>query len=330
MGRTRRVASVAILAAGTYVLVLPFALSLFSRTSDANKLDHYYRPLMSDRGIDHFRSNLHTVDDGGKELFGVVLPQLKQTLGMNDSQFDTFVAQNDPHVSAFLRRAPDLLKYLNPATEAVLAQKKNFKDADRFPVSGVPVTDGPWALLGLGLVLIGLGLLVPSRVGWIATVLTLAIGAGLLAGPLTLGWFHETTAAEKVAHAARFPFSSVAANTVVDDINKLDAAFIEMRQSLFPALARQLGKSPAEMEAFLHTSFPATMAFLDAWDAQMRQGARELSLSQIRYMDEFHNADATPYRALPWLVMAPGLVLLLAAGAGLRPRRPVANAGARP
>lgn len=323
MARTRRVASIAILAAGMYVLVLPFALSLFSRTSDADKLDNYYRPLMSAQGIDHFRSNLHTVDSGGQELFGVVLPQLKQTLAMNDSQFDTFVAQNDPHVSAFLQRAPDLLKYLNPATEAVLAQKDHFHDADRFPVSGVPITAGPWALLGLGLVLVGLGLLVRSRLGLVATLITFAIGAGLLVGPLALGWFHETNSAEKVAQAARFPFSPVAANTVVDDIGKIDAAFIEMRQSLFPAVARQLGKSPAEMDSFLHTSFPATMALLDAWDAQMRQGARELSLSQIRYMDEFHNADATPYRALPWLIMAPGLVLLVGSALAFRRRRAV-------
>jgi hypothetical protein len=37
-------------------------------------------------------------------------------------------------------------------------------------------------------------------------------------------------------------------------------------------------------------------------------------------MDEFHNADATPYRALPWLVMLPGIVLI-AAGALMLVRR---------
>ena len=73
---------------------------------------------------------------------------------------------------------------------------------------------------------------------------------------------------------------------------------------------------------FCTPNFPATMTFLDAWDTQMFQGAHDLSLSQIRYMDEFHNADATPYRALPWLVMAPGAVLVLVAGLGfIRSRR---------
>src|SRR3954468_9207180 len=90
MGRTRHAASIAILLVGVYVLVLPFALSLFSRTRDADTLDQYYRPLLSAPGIDHFRPSLPIVDPGGAELNTVVLPQLKQTLGMNDSQFDTF------------------------------------------------------------------------------------------------------------------------------------------------------------------------------------------------------------------------------------------------
>src|SRR5439155_6313351 len=81
-----------------------------------------------------------------------------------------------------------------------------------------------------------------------------------------------------------------------------------------PALAQKLGMTPAEMDAYLHSTFPDTMRFLDAWDATIYKGARDLSLSQIRFMDEFHNADATPYRALPWLVMAPGLLLVLGGG----------------
>ena len=40
-------------------------------------------------------------------------------------------------------------------------------------------------------------------------------------------------------------------------------------------------------------------------------------------MDEFHNADATPYRALPWLFIVPGvLVLVVVVGLSLVERRP--------
>ena len=74
--------------------------------------------------------------------------------------------------------------------------------------------------------------------------------------------------------------------------------------------------SDAAFGTYLHTNYPALMKFLDKWDASIYKGARALSLSQVQYTDEFHNADATPYRALPWLFIAPGVVLLVGAGYG--------------
>jgi hypothetical protein len=171
---------------------------------------------------------------------------------------------------------------------------------------------GPWALLVLAAVLAALGVLMRLRPHPGLAIAVVVLGVGLLAGPLTLGWFHETDAAEKVAEAARPPFSPVVANTVVDNIYKIDAAFTEMRKTLFPAIATQLNMTSTQMDAYVHTNFPATVALLDAWDNEMYKGAHDLSLSQVQFMDEFHNADATPYRALPWLVMAPGIVLIAA------------------
>ena len=68
------------------------------------------------------------------------------------------------------------------------------------------------------------------------------------------------------------------------------------------------------MDTFLHTNFPATMKFLDKWDAGIYKGALKLALSQTEFRDEFSNADATPYKALPWIFMAPGVILLLGGG----------------
>jgi hypothetical protein len=314
------VAWILVMAVGVYFLALPFALSLFSRTTDAEKLNDFYRPLMSEQGIKQFDTNLQLVDNGGAELTGVVLPRLARDLNMTDAQLSAYLAQNDPHVAAFLAGAPELLKLLNPATQAVLAQKDNFHDADEFPIANVRMDLGPWALLALAGGVLVLAFFIRNRPRPILAIAVLVLGVGLLAGPLVLGWFHETTAAEKVAQAARPPFSPAVANTVVDNIYKIDAAFTETRKSLFPAVAQQLDMTPAQMDAYVHTNFPATIALLDAWDSEMFKGAHDLSLSQVQFMDEFHNADATPYRALPWLVMLPGIVLI-AAGALMLVRR---------
>jgi len=321
MSQARRIVSWITLVAAAYLIVVPFALSLFSRTADAEKLSDYYRPVMSERGLDNFRHNLAIVNTGGTELYGKFLPTLQQQLGLEEAQFDAFVADGFPHVANFLKRAPEVVKYLNPATKKVLAQQDNFHDADQFPLANLDVRVGPWALFLLGLVLLALGLWIRSGISVLPIVAVAVIGFGLLVGPAVLGWFHQTDAAEEVAQAARGPFSTAVSNATVDDTYKFDAAFKEMRLSMFPAIGRQLGKSPTEMDAYLHTTFPATMRFLDTWDESIYEGAHDLSLSQIRFKDEFHNADSTPYQALPWIFMLPGAVLLGAGAYALVARR---------
>ena len=137
----------------------------------------------------------------------------------------------------------------------------------------------------------------------------LVVGLGLVVGPLVLGWFGKTDAADQVPSgrgASRLPY-----RRTVDDTFSFNAAFIEMRKAMFPAVAQKLGMSDAQFDTYLHTNYPALMKFLDKWDASIYVGARALSLSQIQYMDEFHNADATPYKALPWLFPRPPLPLRL-------------------
>lgn len=325
MSRSRRVMGTITLIVAAYLIVIPFALSLFSRTRDAEHLADRYRPVMSAQGLGQFRANLALVNAGGTELFNRFLPELQAKLKLSDADFNAFVATNYPHVAAFLARVPVTVKYLNPATKAVLAQQDNFASADEFPATGIPVTVGPWALLFLGVALgvVGLLILLSDQLGGslLPIVAIFLVGLGLVVGPLVLGWFGKTDAAEHVAEAARPPFSVAVSDATVNDTFSFNAAFIEMRKAMFPAVAQKLGMSDAAFGTYLHTNYPALMKFLDKWDASIYKGARALSLSQVQYMDEFHNADATPYRALPWLFIAPGVVLLVGAGYGFAGRR---------
>jgi hypothetical protein len=323
--RARRIVGTIALAVGLYLIVLPFALSLFSRGRDAQHLADRYRGVMSAQGIRTFRTNLRVVNAAGKDLFGSFLPELQQTLGLDDAQFRATVATGYPEVAAFLHRIPQTVKYLNPASKAVLAQQDNYASAADFPVAGIPVTVGPWALIALGLALSGLGVavLLSARVGGsvLPLVAILVVGLGLTVGPFVLGWFGKTDAAEQVAEAARPPFSRPVANATVSDTYNFNAAFLEMRQSLFPVVAQKLGMSDSQFDAYAHQRYPALLRFLDKWDASIFDGARRLSLSQIQYMDEFHNADATPYQMLPWLVIGPGVILLAGGVVGFALRR---------
>src|SRR6185295_9389990 len=134
-----RIVFVITLGVGIYLMVVPFALSLFSRTADAEKLSDYYRPLMSEAGLRVQRTNLGLVNAAGTEFYGVALPELRTQLSMDEAQFDAFVREGFPHVAAFLERAPEVVKYLNPALKAVIAQGDSFHDADQFPFENLDV-----------------------------------------------------------------------------------------------------------------------------------------------------------------------------------------------
>jgi hypothetical protein len=330
MSRTRRLVFVTTLVAAVYLVITPFALSLFSRTNDAEQLSDYYRPLFSAHGVAQFRLGLKIVGAGGNELYEKFLPQVQHDLGMSEPEFNAFVAQNFPHVAAFLTRAPKVVAYLKPASTQVLAQQANFKPADDFPFENLPVSIGPWALLALGLGLGGVALVIRRGNARWPVIFVAVIGLGLVTGPAILGWFHATDAAEQIAEAARGPFTAKLAATTLDDTYKFDAAFKEMRLAMFPAVGKALDKTPAEMHTYLYGNFPATMKFLDTWDKTTYRRALPLALSQTRFRDEFNNADATPYKALPWIFMAPGAILLLGGGYALwmeRKRAAAASSG---
>jgi hypothetical protein len=320
-GRRSRHAAVALVVLGVYLVVTPFALSLFSRTRDAETLAHRYRDFATEDGLAQFSEHTEIVVDGGEQLLAEGLPSFARNLGMSNAEFSAYLDARYPALSVYRRRAPEVFGYLTPAVARTAAQADAVADADDFPVPGVPVTAGPWALLGAGLVLTGTGLWFLSGRGAAATIVALVAGVGLVAGPIVAQWPHEIDAAEQVAEAARVAFTPAVAQATTSDTAMIDAAVLELRQALLPAVGAELGLSPSEVDAMVVSDLPATGRFLREWDDGLSAAARELSLSQLQYMDEFHHADATPYRALPWLFVVPGvLVLVVVAGAAVLDR----------
>ena len=314
--RRHRVAAITLIVLGVYLVAMPFALSLFSRTRDAEALSDRYRDFATEAGLAEFSANTEQVVDGGEQLLDEGLPGFAEDLGMSDAEFAAYVDANYPAVAVYRHRAPEVFGYLTPAVAQTASQAENVSDADDFPVPGVPVTVGPWALIAGGLLLVGAGAWLLLGGHRVAITLAVVAGIGLVAAPLVLRWPHETDAAEQVAEAARIAFTPAVAEATVSDTYMTDAAVLELNEAMLPEIGRQLGLTRAEMEAKVARELPAASRFLRDWPKELSPAGHELSQSQLQYMDEFHNADATPYRALPWLFIVPGAV-----GAGGR-RRP--------
>jgi len=320
--RRHRVAAITLIVLGVYLVAVPFALSLFSRTRDAEALSDRYRDFATEAGLAEFSANTKQVVDGGEQLLDEGLDGFAEDLDMSDAEFAAYVDANYPAVAVYRHRAPEVFGYLTPAVAQTASQAENVSDADDFPVPGVPVTVGPWALIAGGLLLVGAGAWLLLGGHRVAIALAVVAGIGLVAAPLVLRWPHETDAAEQVAEAARIAFTPAVAEATVSDTYMTDAAVLELNEAMLPEIGRQLGLTRAEMEAKVARELPAASRFLQDWPKELSPAGHELSQSQLQYMDEFHNADATPYRALPWLFIVPGvLVLVVVGGLSLVERR---------
>jgi hypothetical protein len=145
--------------------------------------------------------------------------------------------------------------------------------------------------------------------------LALAFGLWLLTFPVTLSLFARTDAAEKVTNEFR-PVLSRAGVTQLDrnyaTIRGLGTQFIG---GLRPALARELGMSPAAFDRYVARHFPATA-----------RGVRELpgavalvdpvipQLNRISASGDFARVDALPglglpVNSLPWIVLGLGVLV---------------------
>lgn len=78
--------------------------------------------------------------------------------------------------------------------------------------------------------------------------------------------------------------------------------------------------SPAALGTVVAQRFPATAKFLSDWTTTLRAKAFAIAASQQARVKDFAQANKIQFKALPWMLIAPGILLaLLAFVALLRP-----------
>ena len=83
-----------------------------------------------------------------------------------------------------------------------------------------------------------------------------------------------------------------------------------------PQTAARLHESPAQLNAQIARGYPAVARGLAAWPS-IRPGALQRSRDQVASERDFANIDGIDVRALPWAVIAPGILMLLGGALGL-------------
>src|SRR4051794_27324785 len=190
----------AIVAVLTGLLLLGFLVSehLFTRSRDAEKIADAYRPLMSERGLADLRQGFDSVKAGGAQLHDDALPRLQRRLGLNDRQFDAYVAEHMPGVAAFDRQAPGVVALVDPVIGKMEAARADYRRADQIPIGFLPLSGAPWLFLGIGVALVALGSYALVRPGLRVTALLAIAGLALVVAPMVIGIPGKVDAAVRV------------------------------------------------------------------------------------------------------------------------------------
>jgi hypothetical protein len=328
----RRIAAITAVVLGIGMLAVPFATDLWNRTDGAEVTFDAMRGLVSKDGIASARRDFGTVKDGGTQFLTQVRPGLARQLGLNQAQFDALVAQRYPDIARGAQQIPGYLQFVGPTIDALDAKRPQFENADKLPLLGLPLSASPWLFVALGGLLVGTGALALVSARRWALIAMLGVGVAAVALPVAFGIPGKARDARDVGDVARGGLSQAGADKATEIVVVLDKMVAQVKGRLVPDLARRSGVPPAQVQAQLARSYPATATLLARWPSiSAGPNGAALAAKQEAVVDDFADADKTPVLELPWLVIVPGaLVALLAGlGLGLAPRREAEVASVR-
>jgi len=314
----RRIVGVAAIAAGLFLIAVPFATDLFDRTRGAEHTFDAMHDFVSEPGIAVARRNFGTVAAAGRELNGELIPGLARRLDVTPERFKAQIAREYPDIATASERIPGYLMFVGPTIDALDENREEFEAGESLPGAGLPITSAPWLFLILGGLVAGAGVLVlrtPGRSGLTAVAV---LGAAAVALPLALAIPSKASDARDLGDIARGGLSQQGADTAEEIVTVLDKMVQQVRGAMVPDVARALDVTPSDVEAELARDYPDVSLLLARWEAiAAGETGAKLAATQQAVVDDFGQADKTPVLELPWLVIAPGALILLLSGGAL-------------
>lgn len=146
-------------------------------------------------------------------------------------------------------------------------------------------------------------------------------GAVLIAIPLVFGMFGKSRAIESLVDSFGPNYQPQRHAQITQDFATVSAMANQLRGEALPALARRAGATPAQMQASLARDAPDVARGLQGLpEAQAWLGDLKARIDRVEPHYKLAKDVPMPFlpaSATPWLLVVPGMVLLLAAGLGL-------------
>jgi hypothetical protein len=313
---TRKLLATVAVICGLGLVAAPFALSLFDRAPAGERITDRFRQTLSTNGLHDLAANFGTMGALVDTFDNRAAPALAAQLRMTPAEFQAYVADNFPAVAAGVKGIPPLVAFVTPVAAQLEALHPQFAAVDSLPFLGLPLTTVPWILVLLGGGLVALGAIVLAVPGRVGVLVAGAVGLAMIVVPLALSYPQKATDAGKVAAVGRVALSAKAAAGAQQANRLIDGLVTQAQTQMLPAVAARLHETPAALEGTIAADFPAVTRGLAAW-ARIKPGAFDLVRRQVASVHDAAELNGLDFAPLPWLIIGPGIALLLLGGAAV-------------
>lgn len=319
-GLFSKVVAALVMLVGAGLIVITLISNLFAVGPAFENLITDFRPALTQSSIDAARSDISGLSAVQTEFTTKLAPALSQQLKMTSTQFNGFISQNFPAVSAGMSALPTAVPTFNGLIDLLDRQRPLFASADAIPTSNLPATTVPWAMFGAGLLvlLIGLLMLRSPKAGGVAAVV---IGLLLLTAPIALSLPSKASDADQLNANLKPVYTQALVTNATGALATIGAMGNEMQTKMLPALATQLKMSSQELNTFLATNFPVTAQALQTMPAAMERFNGLVKVFDNN-LANYNTLKPVGLANLIWtLMIAGGLVAALGSISSLRRRR---------
>ena len=313
----RKLLAVVAIVVGIGLIAVDLSYSFFARANGGEHITDRFRTTMSTEGLAALDQNFATIKGLGTEFVDQAAPAFARDLGMTDAQFAAFVRKNFPATGQALTAEPPAIALVDPVIPRLKASHGDFQKVDAIPGLGLPIQAVPWMLVIVAVLLIGGGIatfLAPRSL--LPTVAIGIVALGMIAVPFALSLTSKAAAADRIVKVGDVSLSRKAADTATATVQLLDRLVPEVQNQVVPALAKQLHTTPEKLGQTIATSYPGIAKGLADWP-KISPTAAQLAANQRASVHEAAAMDGLPFKALPWFVIAPGILLAALAGVAL-------------
>lgn len=307
-------AAVAMIGIGMVAIVL-FASQL-SASRAADRIVTLTEPTVNEAGVQRLRADLEQATAAAEAVREAGLPFLAEATAQTKSGLLEALETNAPEFSDGLARYAETQALADMIITNLEQRRGQFESAASLPGLGLTLRDAVLAELALGFVLIGVGLagVIRARVALAAVVL--GVGAALVVTPLALNHPSKTADTDAVIDSLR-PFSVDKVEARAAALASAYALFDGFQEEVVPYAVSEAGLTATELGAGLEDASPALSpaGFSQVAVVLDRFGALVEFSSRIQPL--LVTADELSARTTMWLLIGPGIALILAGAGGL-------------